>query len=159
MTTSALFFISAVLLLLMAFHRVPQGQAFTVYRLGAYRRTLPPGVHWIVPLMEAVVHKMSLTGRAVRFPAVQLSRGDNALRVGGGLWFQIVDAELADPHADTLDDFVLESTHAALDDLAPWLATLAQGEFNAAIKTAMNQRLRPHGLLITRCELTRGAEV
>jgi regulator of protease activity HflC (stomatin/prohibitin superfamily) len=159
MSASVLLLLSTGILLVLAYHRVPEGQAFTVYRLGAYRRTLAPGVHWIVPLVESVAHKMSLTGRAVHFPAVQLSREDTALRVGGSLWFQVIDPALADPRADHLDDFVLESTHAALDDLAPWLATLEPGEFNAAVKTAMNQRLRPHGLLITRCELDRAASM
>jgi len=110
-------------------------------------------------LIESVAHRMSLTGRAVRFPEVQLTREDTALRVGGGLWYQVIEPAQADPRADHLDDFVLESTHAALDDLAPWLATLDAGEFNAAVKTAMNQRLRPHGLLVTRSELSRGAQL
>jgi regulator of protease activity HflC (stomatin/prohibitin superfamily) len=157
MTFSMLLLIGAGLLLVLAIQRVPQGQAFTVYRFGEYRRTLPPGVHWILPLVESVAHRMNMTGRAVRFPDVQLAREDTALRVGGGLWYQVIDPAQADPRADHLDEFVLESTHAALDDLAPWLASLEPGEFNAAVKGAMNQRLRPHGLLVTRCELARGA--
>jgi regulator of protease activity HflC (stomatin/prohibitin superfamily) len=159
MTFSMLLLISAGVLLALAIRRVPQGQAFTVHRFGEYRRTLTPGVHWIVPLVESVAHRMSLTGRAVRFPTVQLSREDTALRVGGGLWYQVIDPAQADPRADHLDDFVLESTHAALDDLAPWLSSLEGAEFNAAVKTAMNQRLRPHGLLVTRCELDHGAQL
>jgi regulator of protease activity HflC (stomatin/prohibitin superfamily) len=159
MATSILLVVGAGVLLVMAIQRVPHGQAFTIHRFGAYRRTLPPGVHWIVPLLDSVAHRMSMTGRAVNFPAVQLSREDTALRVGGGLWYQVIDPAQADPRGDHLDDFVLESTHAALDDLAPWLATLESAEFNAAVKSAMNQRLRPHGLLVTRCELTRGAEL
>jgi len=150
---------AACVLLALAIQRVPRGQAFTVHRFGEYKRTLAPGVHWIVPLIESVAHRMSLTGRAVRFPEVQLTREDTALRVGGGLWYQVIEPAQADPRADHLDDFVLESTHAALDDLAPWLATLDAGEFNAAVKTAMNQRLRPHGLLVTRSELSRGAQL
>lgn len=159
MTTPVLLLVGAGVLLVLAIQRVPQGQAYTVHRFGEYRRTLLPGVHWILPLVESVAHRMSMTGRAVQFPAVQLSREDTALRVGGSLWFQVIEPARADPRAEQLDDFVLESTHAALDDLAPWLATLEAGEFNAAVKTAMNQRLNPHGLMITRCELTRGAEL
>ena len=159
MTASMLLLLGAGVLLALAIQRVPQGQAFTVHRFGEYCRTLPPGVHWIVPLVESVAHRMSLTGRAVRFPDVQLSREDTSLRVGGGLWYQVIEPAQADPRADHLDDFVLESTHAALDDMAPWLATLDAAEFNAAVKTAMNQRLRPHGLLVTRCELSRGAQL
>ncbi len=157
MTASMLLLIAACVLLVLAVQRVPQGQAFTVHRFGEYRRTLSSGLHWIVPLVESVAHRMSLTGRAVRFPDVPLSREDTALQVGGGLWYQVIEPAQADPRADHLDDFVLESTHAALDDLAPWLSTLDAREFNLALKTAMNQRLRPHGLLITRSELQRGA--
>lgn len=159
MTVSMLLLISATVLLALAVQRVPQGQAFTVHRFGEYRRTLSPGLHWIVPLVESVAHRMSLTGRAVHFPAVRLSREETALRVGGGLWYQVIDPAQADPRADHLDDFVLESTHAALDDLAPWLCSLEGAEFNAAVKSAMNQRLRPHGLLVTRCELDRAAQL
>ena len=39
------------------------------------------------------------------------------------------------------------------------MASLEGAEFNAAVKGAMNERLRPHGLLVTRCELDRGARV
>lgn len=159
MSLSWLLLIGGVVLFALAIQRVPEGHAYTVHRFGEYRRTLVSGVRWIVPLVESVAHRLSLTGRAIRFPAVQLSREDSALRVGGCLWYQVVEPARVDPRADQLDEFVLESTHAALDDLAPWLASLEGGEFNAALKGAMNQRLGPHGLLVTRCELDRVARL
>jgi regulator of protease activity HflC (stomatin/prohibitin superfamily) len=157
--TTTLLFIATAGFLLFSIRKVPDGQAHTVYRLGSYRRTLPSGLHWIVPGLDKIAHRVSLTGRALRFAPVQMTPSLSALRVGGNLYYQVIEASLAQPHADHLDDFVLETAHAALDDLAPWLNELDRQEFNAALKNNMNQRLRIQGLLITRCQLERATSL
>lgn len=154
--TAYLFLIAAAGLLVLSMRRVPDGQAHMVYRFGTYRRTLPSGLHWILPGVERIAHRVSLTGRAIRLAPVQMTQAASALRVGGNLFYQVIEPILAEPHAHHLDDFVLETAHAALDDLAPWLNELDRQEFNAALKNNMNQRLKAQGLLVTRCQLERG---
>lgn len=157
MNSTWLLLLASAGLLGLAVHHVPRGQAHTLHRFGAYRRTLDSGLHWIVPFCDRISHRIRLSGHALHFPAVQCSVADAALRLSAQLWYQVIDPEKVHPRATELDDFVLESTHAALDDLAPWISTLEGLEFDTAIKTAVNQRLRPHGLLMVRCTFERSA--
>ena len=47
----------AACLAILSLKRIPEGQAYTIYRFGRYRRTLDSGLHWIVPLIERVAHR------------------------------------------------------------------------------------------------------
>src|SRR5690348_7429201 len=42
--------------------RIPEGQVYTLRRLGKPARTLTPGMHVVVPLVERIAHKISITG-------------------------------------------------------------------------------------------------
>ena len=50
----------AVALVFMGVKTVPQGFEYTVERFGRYTRTLPPGLHLIVPLVDRIGQRQNV---------------------------------------------------------------------------------------------------
>lgn len=140
-------------LLVLSVKRIPEGQAYTVYRFGRYRRTLAAGVHWILPLIERIAHRVSLTGRALAVAPTLLQAGERRVEVDGKVYFQVLDAARADPEADHLDDVVLSALVRVLRGPALGAALAAPGDLNATLKRSLNSELPAHGIVVTRCQL------
>ena len=49
-----------VLTLYLGIKMVPQGYCWTVERFGKYTRTLPPGLHFLMPFIYAVGRRMNI---------------------------------------------------------------------------------------------------
>ena len=156
-TPIALLLAAVAVLVLLSLRRVPEGHAFTVYRFGHYRRTLEAGLHWIVPLVEKVAHRVSLAGHALSVAPQELLSNGAVTSIQGRVYYQVLDVERADPEVDHLDDVVLDALRAALRRDAPGLATVSPGEMNATLKADLNGELRSHGIVVTRCQLERQA--
>jgi regulator of protease activity HflC (stomatin/prohibitin superfamily) len=158
MSATLLLLFLAAGLVLASLRRVPEGMAYTVHRLGSYARTLPSGVHWVLPLIERVAHRVSLKGRALTLEHLKAQDAESAPPVSGRVYFQVIDAERADGAIDRIDDTLLECASATLAELAPVARELAESEFNRSIKDGMNQRLAACGVVVIRAQLQREYE-
>ena len=47
---------------------VPQGYEWTVETFGKYTGTLTPGLHFLIPIYQAIGHKMNMMGRCWTCP-------------------------------------------------------------------------------------------
>lgn len=142
-------------LAVLSLKRVPHGHAYTVHRFGAYRRTLGAGLHWILPLVDRIAHRVSLNGRSLTLaPRLVAELAPQAPPLQGRLYFQVLDAARADPEADHLDDVVLETFTRALRE-RPALLEQPAAEVNAQLKPLLNAELKLHGVAVIRCQLDR----
>ena len=72
---------------------VRQGYEYTVESFGKYTRTLKPGMHFLVPIVEAIGAKLSKMEQVLDVPSQEVITKDNAMvRVDGVLFYQIQDA-------------------------------------------------------------------
>lgn len=140
---------SGLVILGLSLKRVPEGQAYTVHRFGAYRRTLQPGLRWIVPLFESIAHRVRTTGHELRLAPQPIAGGDT--RVSGAVFFQVLDPARADDDADHLEEVVLTAMHEAMSDVPAEAA--ADDRLNRELKDRANRALRSHGLAVVRCQL------
>lgn len=150
-----LFTVACTALVIVSLKRVPEGHAYTVHRFGSYRRTLGAGLHWVLPLIERVAHRVSLGGRALTLARQPVPGGRVALQ--GKVYYQVLEPARADPDADHLDDVVLGSLQRGLGEAAALAERATPAELNATLKPALNAELRVHGLVVTRCQLDRVA--
>jgi regulator of protease activity HflC (stomatin/prohibitin superfamily) len=153
MTASLLILLAAVMCAAASLRRVPDGQAFVVHRFGSYRRTLPAGLHWLMPLVERVARRVSLTGQRTGIVFDWRTPGTASQRLSAQVWFQIIDPARGAAEVDDVERLVTDAALAAVR----WLGErrpLAPGpELARALKDEFNVRLRARGIAVTRVDL------
>lgn len=128
----------------MSIKRIPEGQVYTLRRLGhSAPRLLRPGTHWIWPVIEQVTHRISLAGHI-------LKTGTETGLPRGTIFWQVLEPERADAVIEQAEAMI----HARYRQAAAKLAALPDGAAcNAFLKRDLNAALGKHGILVTRVRL------
>ena len=108
-------FVLAVLVVIAGVKTVPQGFDYTIERFGRYRRTLRPGLNFIVPFVDRVGHKINMMEQVLDVPSQEVITRDNATITADGVTFyQVLDAPRAAYEVLGLENAILNRI---------WLAT------------------------------------
>ena len=90
---------------------VPQGYNWTVESFGRYTRTLTPGLHILVPVMERVGSKMNMKEQVMDIPSQDIITRDNAMvRVDGVAFHQVLNAAKASYEVNALEQSIINLT-------------------------------------------------
>lgn len=90
---------------------VPQGSNFTVENLGRYTRTLAPGMHILIPILERVTYKLNMKEQVMDIPSQDVITRDNAMvTVDGVAFYQILNAAKAAYEVDNLQHSIVNLT-------------------------------------------------
>ncbi|MFN0218642.1 MAG: SPFH domain-containing protein [Hyphomicrobium sp.] len=90
---------------------VPQGFNYTVENLGRYTRTLTPGMHILIPVIERVGRQINVKEQVIDIPSQDIITRDNAMvRVDGVAFFQILNAAKAAYEVDVLEPSIINLT-------------------------------------------------
>ena len=123
-----------MVLILSSVRRIPEGHAYTLRRLGGHVRTVGAGLHLVLPLIERVAHKIRLLNNVVE---IQTAAASGDLR--GRVYFQVIDAERADPIIDEMANIVQQR----IPDLAVSTCTEDDcGARNLHFKAELNRDFR-----------------
>ena len=60
---------------------VPQGYKWVVQRLGKYQRTLPPGLNFVIPYVDAVSYKITTKDIVLDIPSQEVISKDNVILI------------------------------------------------------------------------------
>ena len=103
--------VMVAVVIIRAVQVVPQGYEYTIERFGAYTHTLRPGLHLIVPLVDAVGAKINMMEQVLDVPQQDVITKDNAaVTVDGVLFFQVLDAAKSAYEVSQLTRAVLNIT-------------------------------------------------
>jgi regulator of protease activity HflC (stomatin/prohibitin superfamily) len=146
---SPILMMAVVVLAVLVFasiRRIPEGQVYTLRRVGGHTRVMHSGMHFMVPLVERVAHKISLTGSNV--PVDGLVAADQRYR--GIVYFQVLDPARADRVIDGINGLLEERTRSLFADAS--LPESSDGR-RQWLKQSLNSDIRERGLLVTRVDL------
>ena len=106
-----LFILLVVIALWSTVKVVPQGYNWTVENFGRYTRTLSPGLHLLVPVVERVGAKMNMKEQVIDIPSQDIITRDNAMvTVDGVNFFQVLNAAKAAYEVNALEAAIINLT-------------------------------------------------
>jgi regulator of protease activity HflC (stomatin/prohibitin superfamily) len=137
---------------------VPQGTNFTVENFGRYTRTLTPGLHILVPVMERVGYRMNMKEQVIDIPSQDVITRDNAMvRVDGVAFFQVLNAAKAAYEVDALENAIVNLTMTNIRtvmgsmDLDELLSN--RDQINAKLLQVVDAATEAWGVKVTRIEI------
>jgi regulator of protease activity HflC (stomatin/prohibitin superfamily) len=142
---------------LLTIKRIPEGQVYTLRRLGKPAGILTAGTHLVVPLIEHIAHKISTTGYTLTVEERLAAESGPARTLRGRVWWQVLDPERADAVIDGADELIRRQLRDAVPDEDPDSPADDSRARSLRAKLALNRSLRERGLLVTRVELDRAA--
>jgi regulator of protease activity HflC (stomatin/prohibitin superfamily) len=155
---AAILLIGAIVFIALGVKTVPQGYEWTVERFGRYMKTLQPGLHIIVPLIDQIGHKVTRMEQVTPITRQEVITKDNAsVQVDGVAFIQVLDVARA--------AYEVQNLAAAIQNLAMTNIRSVIGSMNLdellSEREQINQRLlavidkatQEWGVKVTRVEI------
>lgn len=137
---------------------VTQGEEWTVERFGRYTRTLTPGLHFIIPIVDQIGDKVNMMETVLDIEGQEVISRDNAMvRADAVTFYQVVDAAAASYEVRDLERALsnLSQTNIRtvigamnLDDVLS-----NRDMINSKLLDVIDQASTPWGVKVTRVEI------
>ncbi len=137
---------------------VPQGSNFTVENFGRFTRTLSPGLHFLIPIVERVGSQINMKEQVIDIPSQDVITRDNAMvRVDGVAFFQVLDAGRS---AYAVDNLELATINLTMTNVRTVMGSMVLDELlsnrdviNAKLLDVVDAATEAWGVKVTRIEI------
>lgn len=159
------FEISTIILLVLAvvvasaiIKIVPQGENWTIERLGKYTRTLSAGLGILVPFIERIGRKQNMMEQVLDVAGQEVITNDNAtVTTDAVCFFQISNAANASYEVNNLEyalqNLVMTNIRAVIGSMALDETLSMRDKINRQVLEKVDEATRPWGLKVTRIEI------
>ncbi|MEM7189072.1 MAG: SPFH domain-containing protein [Pseudomonadota bacterium] len=144
--------------IIRAVRTVPQGQEWTVERFGRYTRTLTPGLHFLIPLIETVGVKMGMMETVLDVAGQEVITRDNAMVHADAVsFYQVIDASKAAYEVRNLElalqNLAMTNIRAVIGSMDLDETLSNRDSINARLLAVIDEAANPWGVKVTRVEI------
>jgi regulator of protease activity HflC (stomatin/prohibitin superfamily) len=137
---------------------IRQRQVGVVERLGKFNRTLGPGPHLVVPIIDRVRYKLDMREAVVPFPPQGVITEDNLMvSIDSVIYFQILDPERAAYEAQDYIKAIEQLTQTTLRNIIGGLdleqTLTSREEINQKLRVVLDEATGKWGIKVNRVEL------
>lgn len=148
----------AIVIVIKGVKSVPQGQNWTVERFGKYTRLLEPGLHIIVPFIDAIGRKVTVMEQVLDIDPQEVISADNAMVTTDAVCFyQVLDAAKASYEVNHLNhamqNLVMTNIRAVLGSMELDAMLSNRDTINTSLLMKVDEATSPWGVKVTRIEI------
>lgn len=147
-----------LIVIFRAVRTVPQGEEWTVERFGRYTRTLKPGLHFLIPLIEGVGSQVNMMETVLDVAGQEVITKDNAMVHADAVsFYQVVDASQSAYEVRNLElalqNLAMTNIRAVIGSMDLDETLSNRDQINARLLNVIDEAANPWGVKVTRVEI------
>jgi regulator of protease activity HflC (stomatin/prohibitin superfamily) len=154
----ALFALFVVVTVIRSVRIVPQARARNVERLGRYRKTLEPGMNFIIPFVDRVKPLIDLREQVVSFKGQPVITEDNlVVLIDTVLFFQVTDPRAADyeivNYIQAIEQLTATMLRSVIGSMDLEQTLTSRDKINTLLRGVLDEASGKWGIRVTRVEI------
>src|SRR5919201_914800 len=148
----------AVLTVLRSVRIVPQARARNIERFGRYRKTLEPGMNFIIPFVDRVKPLIDLREQVVSFKGQPVITEDNlVVEIDTVLFFQVTDPRAADyeivNYIQAIEQLTATMLRSVIGSMDLEQTLTSRDKINNMLRGVLDDASGKWGIRVTRVEI------
>ena len=155
---AAVIVLAVVLTVVRAIRIVPQARARNVERFGRYRKTLEPGLNFILPFIDRVKTQIDLREQVVSFNGQPVITEDNlVVQIDTVLFFQVTDPKAADyeivNYIQAIEQLTATMLRSVIGSMDLEQTLTSRDKINTLLRGVLDDASGKWGIRVTRVEI------
>jgi regulator of protease activity HflC (stomatin/prohibitin superfamily) len=137
---------------------IPQARARNVERFGRYRKTLEPGMNFIIPFVDRVKPSIDLREQVVAFKSQPVITSDNlVVLIDTVLFFQVTDPRAADyeivDYIQAIEQITATMLRSVIGSMDLEQTLTSRDQINTRLRGVLDDASGKWGIRVTRVEI------